>query len=165
MVPACKESGVVPFYSQFLSGLVLKCLLFAFWGIGWDLLVTATQKWIAGTQTLDMVYPASVWMFFIYGLIPVLVFPLHKLFEHFKIPYPVRILIFLVLFYAVEYLWGFTFHQLGITPWSYDWNLDPSWTLDGYITWHPIILTEWLIFIIVVYKVHNTLIEHWPAES
>lgn len=137
-------------FEEFKKGLIFRIIIFAFMGIGWDICMTFLQQAVSGRADGNALCPSSMWMFMAYGSLPFFFYPLVTLTKHFRLPYALRILVLLAVFYAVELLFGITMRSFGIMPWNYDWYLSPCWTLDGIITWHPAILAAWIVFLILV---------------
>ena len=147
----------------FWDSLTFRLFLFSFWGIGWDILVTLTQHIIAGKTDINLINPASTWMYLAYGGIALVIWPTTNVMKKFKISYVFRIIILLVIFYVIEYLFGSTMYFFGIKPWDYNWNIPASWTYNGIITWHPVILLEWIVFIVIVDCLDAVFIKSWPS--
>lgn len=147
---------------QFKEGLLFRVIMFCFLGIGWDMLMTFIQQIIAGRLRIDAINPVSAWMILAYGGIPFLFYPVSSLLRHLKLPYAVRIIVFLLVFYAVEFAFGYTMRSFGRTPWSYDWFLDPRWTFMGIITWHPVIVAMWMVFVILAEWIDFVLRVSYP---
>ncbi|MEN8131330.1 MAG: hypothetical protein ABFS45_14285 [Pseudomonadota bacterium] len=137
---------------EYTNHFALRLVLFAFMGIGWDVLMTLLQKFISGKITISAICPASAWMYFAYFALPIALYPTAWLVERFTNFYVVKILAFLMVFYCYEFAFGYTLQQFGAIPWSYDWFLDPKWTLMGIITWHPAFLVAWTIFVMLGYE-------------
>ncbi len=137
-------------FREFRQGLVFRVIMFCFLGIGWDMVMTFIQQIIAGRITIDAINPVSAWMMLAYGSIPFLFYPVSSLGRYMKLPYAGRVLVILAVFYFVEFAFGSTMRLFGITPWSYDWFIDPKWSLRGIITWHPVILAAWIVFVMLV---------------
>jgi hypothetical protein len=150
-------------FNEFKQGLVFRIALFCFIGLGWDVLMTTLQQIISGKLSINALNPASTWMFLAYGSIPFLFYPVTQFGRFLKLPYAGRVAIVLLVFYTVEFMFGFTLRTFGITPWNYDWFLDPSWSLFGIITWHPVIFAAWVVFVILVEWIDSTIRKSYPA--
>jgi hypothetical protein len=150
-------------FNEFRQGLVFRIIIFCFLGIGWDVLMTFLQQIIAGRVTINALNPASTWMFLAYGSIPLLFYPVTSFGRFLKLPYAARLAIVLAVFYIVEFMFGFTLRSMGITPWNYDWFLDPKWSLFGIITWHPVMFGAWVVFVILVEWIDTGLRQSYPA--
>jgi len=106
----------------------------------------------------NAVMTASTWMFLVYGAIPLVVFPMEKLLLKLKVPKVLGIFLFLFLFYLAEYAWGFFFHTFEVEPWNYNWYTPKRWNpKSGYISFHPVILFCWLIFVLLGRKLDQVL--------
>ena len=137
------------FMMKYKKALWLRIGVFAFLGMGWDVLMTTVQMILGGVER-NAVMTASTWMFLVYGSIPLVVFPMEKLLLKLKVPKVLDILLFLFLFYLAEYAWGYFFYSLTIEPWNYNWYTPKRWNpKSGYISFHPVILFFWLIFLVL----------------
>ncbi len=150
-------------FEEFKQGLMFRMIMFCFLGLGWDVLMTFLQQIISGKITINALNPASTWMFLAYGSIPILFYPVTRFGRFLKLPYAGRVIIVLAVFYTVEFMFGFTLRSFGITPWNYDWFLNPKWSLFGIITWHPVIVTAWIVFVILVEWIDSGLRESYPV--
>ena len=119
----------------YTRGLAFRIVLFAFIGVGWDVLMTLLQQIVSGSLDRNALCPASAWMYFIYGGIPLIFYPAVHTLKRLRFPYPARLAVLLVIFYAVEFSYGSLLRTLGIAAWDYDWFLQPAWTYRGLITW------------------------------
>lgn len=125
--------------------------------------MTFLQQVISGKVTIHALNPASTWMFLAYGSIPLLFYPVTMFGRFLNLPYAARVAVVLAVFYLIEFMFGYTLRSFSITPWNYDWFLDPKWSLDGIITWHPVILAAWIVFVILVEWIDSGLRESYPA--
>ncbi len=149
-------------FNEYRQGLAFRMGMFSFLGLGWDVLMTFLQQIIAGKVTINALNPASAWMIIAYGSIPLLFYPVTSFGRFLKLPYAARVAIVLAVFYLIEFIFGYTLRIFGVTPWNYDWYLDPKWTLSGIITWHPVILAVWVIFVILVEWIDAFLRASYP---
>ena len=146
------------FMMEYKKALWLSILLFTFLGMGWDVLMTTVQMILGGFVKRNAVMTASTWMFLVYGAIPLVVFPMEKLLLKLKVPKVLGIFLFLFLFYLAEYAWGFFFHTFEVEPWNYNWYTPKRWNpKSGYISFHPVILFCWLIFVLLGRKLDQVL--------
>lgn len=147
-----------PFLKEYKKALFLRIFLFAFLGMGWDVLMTTVQMSLGGSLDKNAVMTASTWMYLVYGSIPLVVFPMEKLLQRFRLPRILGTFSFLAFFYAAEYAWGFLFSTVGISPWNYNWYTPEAWNpSSGFVSFHPVILLFWLIFILLGRKLDQVL--------
>ncbi len=149
-------------FNEYKEGLLFRIAVFAFMGIGWDILMTILQQIISGKITLSILCPASGWMYLAYGSVPLFFYPIDRVGRFFRSPFGLRVLIFMLIFYIFEYCFGATLRHFGATPWDYNWYLDPKWTLHGLITWHPAFLAAWAVFVILGGSLDSTLRTSYP---
>lgn len=103
--------------------------------LGWCLEVvwTGLGSLLAGDARLAA--HTYLWMFPIYGM-AVLFEPVHDRLR--SLPWPVRGLAWMALFFAVEYVTGWLIRQLvGVSPWQYHgrWQVDGLIRLDYAPVW------------------------------
>jgi hypothetical protein len=145
-----------------LNGLLLKIVAFAFLGVGWDVLVTLTQQLLAGQADRNALCPASAWMYVVYGCIPLGLSPVLTRIRTGGWPYPVRILLGVAALYGFELLFAHLFAVFSITAWNYRWWLQPRWsTADGFTCWHPVIVLEWTVFVVLIDQVNQAFDDWW----
>ena len=147
------------------TGLPFRMGIFAFAGIGWDALMTLLQHVIAGTLERSLLLPVSPWMFIAYGFTPLGIYPLALLGHRLGLKYPSRLLLFLLGFFVFELLFGLSLREFDIVAWNYNWNLDPRWTLDGIVTWHPAFLISWTLFVAAAHLLDSVLRASYPSIS
>ena len=136
------------FLIEYKTRMWLRIIVFAIMGMGYDVIVTTIQKILGGKLDLNAIQTASTWMFLIYGTIPLIVYPVLVLLKKTKIPRLLIPLVFLGLFYFAEYSWAAVFHQFGIEAWNYNWYTPSAFnTANGYISFHPVIIVTWLVFV------------------
>ena len=150
-------------FKEYKQGLVYRIIVFSFMGTGWDVCMTFLQQVIAGKADQNALCPASMWMFLAYGTLPFFFYPIVSAAKHFRIPYALRVLVLLAVFYMVELVFGITMRYMNVMPWNYDWYLSPVWTLDGIITWHPVFLAAWIIFLMLVEWLDTVLRKSYPV--
>ena len=149
-------------FQEFKQGLLFRSIVFAFMGIGWDLCMTFLQQSLSGKINHNGICPVSVWMLLAYGTVPFFFYPLVSVTKHFRFHYVLRLVVLLAVFYAVELIFGLLMRSLNVLPWNYDWYLEPAWTIDGIITWHPAILGAWIICIMLVEWIDTVLRVSYP---
>jgi hypothetical protein len=145
-------------WKTFVKGLPARMIIFAFLGLGWDVLMTLLQQVIAGKLTIHALNPASAWMYLAYGGIPLFFYPVRSFGKRIKLPYVAVIAVLLLCFYLIEFIFGFTLRTFGIVPWDYTWYLPAEWTFMGIITWHPVFVAAWLVFVIIVDCIDSILL-------
>jgi hypothetical protein len=150
-------------FGEYKKGLFFRIIVFCFMGLGWDVLMTLLQQIVSGKLTIHAQCPASAWMYLAYGGIPLLFYPVTQMCRFLRFPYVLRILVLLLVFYVVEYNFGSTLRMFGIMPWDYNWYLDPIWTLDGIITWHPAFLVAWTVFVVLAGWLDSVLRVSYPT--
>jgi len=89
--------------------------------------VFSSIKRLLSERTYELKGETSVWMFPIYGLIA-FIFPLVS-FRIGSLPWFVRGLIYMLLFYIVEYVSGLVLRKLKVCPWNYP----AEYSLNGLI--------------------------------
>jgi len=150
-------------FKSYAQGLGFRVALFAFIGMGWDVLMTLLQQIVAGRVDPNASCPASAWMYLAYGGVPLIIYPAASLFKRLGLFYPARLAGLLVVFYLVELGFGSTMRTLGITPWDYNWYLQPKWTFHGLITWHPAFIAAWLVFVALMEWLDAAVRDSYPA--
>lgn len=152
MTSPAQRQSIAPQFSweRYKKGLLARMLVFAFLGMGWDVLMTFIQQALAGKLTIHALNPASAWMYLAYAGAPLFFYPVRTGAQRLGFPYPLRVLVALAVFYAAELIYGWALRSFGIMAWNYDWNLDPRWTLRGIITWHPVFLVAWSVFVMII---------------
>lgn len=157
---------MVPFLKEYRKALFLRILVFAFLGMGWDVLMTTVQMILGGSLDKSAVMTVSTWMYLVYGSIPLVVYPMERLLLKGKVPRVLGVLFFLILFYFAEYAWGFFFHALHLEPWNYNWYTPKRWNpSSGYVSFHPVILLFWMLFILLGRRLDGTLRSKFSKES
>lgn len=136
-------------FDEYRKGLLFRIVMFAFLGIGWDVLMTILQQIISGKITVSILCPASGWMYLAYCTVPLCFYPIDQTTRYLRFPFGARVLTFMLIFYAFEFSFGATLRHFGATPWDYNWYLDSKWTLNGLITWHPVFLAAWAVFVML----------------
>jgi hypothetical protein len=148
--------------SKYLKELPLKIFIFMFIGIGYDALVTFTQQVFADKIDRSAILPVCAWMYLVYGSVPVFFTPIIQYVRRF-FSYPICLLIFLALFWIVEYNIGIVFNALSIDGYSYRWWLSPIWSpSSGYISWHPAIIIEWLFYFFLIENIDVAISKFYP---
>lgn len=157
---------MIEFLMEYKKALGLRILVFSFIGMGWDVLMTTLQMILGNHLEKSAVMTASTWMFLVYGSIPLVVLPMEKVIQELKIPKLLDSILFLALFYGAEYSWGVLFHALEMEPWNYNWYTPTFWNPStGYVSFHPVILLFWIIFIQVGRVLDKTLRSKFSGES
>ncbi|RPI31868.1 MAG: hypothetical protein EHM70_10400 [Chloroflexota bacterium] len=110
---------------------------FIFFGaLGWcaEIVWTALKKRLTGqTRSWLFMGETSLWSFPLYGLIAILYEPIHDLIR--PLVFPVRGAIYLLGFWAIEYLGGWLVWKIsGEKPWDY--SSAPGGSLNGLIRWN-----------------------------
>jgi hypothetical protein len=149
--------------AEYRRGLLFRIVLFAFIGLGWDVLMTLLQQTVSGKLGTNAICPASAWMYFIYSGIPLVFYPVVGALKRLRFPYPARLIVLLGIFYLIEYGYGSLLRSLGITAWDYNWFLHPRWTSQGLITWHPAFIAAWLAFVAVMEWLDTAVRNSYPA--
>ena len=93
-------------WGDYTRHLGFRIMIFAFLGIGWDVLMTFTQQILSGKVTIDALCPASMWMFLAYGTLPLVFDPVEFGVKKLTQSYAVRIFVFLCCFYIFEFCFG-----------------------------------------------------------
>lgn len=138
------------FFTEYSRRLWMRILVFAVLGMGWDVFMTTVQQIIGGQIDRNAIQTASTWMYLVYGSIPLVVFPMEKLLKKLHIPKLMGLVLFFLLLYIAEYCWGVLFHTMDIHPWNYNWYTPEQFNSStGYISFHPIIILLWGIFIVI----------------
>jgi len=150
-------------FDDYKQGLIFRIALFAFMGLGWDVLMTILQQIIAGKLNISLLCPASAWMYLAYGSVPLCFYPIDQGTRYLKFPFGARVLTFMLVFYVFEFSFGATLRHFGAMPWNYNWYLNPKWTLDGLITWHPAFLVAWAVFVMLGGCLDTTLRKSYPV--
>lgn len=157
---------MIEFLTEYKKALGLRILVFSFIGMGWDVLMTTLKMILGNHLEKSAVMTASTWMFLVYGSIPLVVLPIENLLLKYKVPKRLGVAIFLILYYAAEFSWGFLFHAFGIEPWNYNWYTPEMWNSSaGYVSFHPVILLFWIIFIQLGRVLDKTLRSKVSSES
>lgn len=107
-------------------------------------------KGLLAERSYELKGHTSVWMFPIYGLIA-FVFPLVS-FRLGSLPWFVRGVIYMLLFYIVEYVTGLILRKLKVCPWNYP----PKYSLNGliYFPYAPL----WFFAGLGVEKIYPTVL-------
>lgn len=157
---------MIEFLMEYKKALGLRILVFSFIGMGWDVLMTTLQMILGNHLEKSAVMTASTWMFLVYGSIPLVVLPIENLLLKYNVPKLLGVVIFLMLFYAAEYSWGHMFHVFGIEPWNYNWYTPEMWNSSGgYVSFHPVILCFWILFIQLGRSLDRVLRSKFTGES
>lgn len=85
---------MVPFLKKYRKALFLRILVFAFLGMGWDVLMTTVQMILGGSLDKSAVMTVSTWMYLVYGSIPLVVYPMERLLLKGKVPRVLGVLFF-----------------------------------------------------------------------
>ncbi len=110
--------------------LFLQGMLFASMGISIEVLFTAIQQF-SSSQNSTLTGHSYIWMFPVYGLIPVILYFLYDRLGQLRlVP---RIFLYVIMVYAVEYSYG-TFLKLVIQvcPWEAEYR-QSTWNVNGLI--------------------------------
>ncbi len=138
------------FLDGYTKNLVLRIIVFALFGMGYDVIVTTIQQLLGGHLDINAIQSASTWMFLVYGIIPLVIYPVKFALKKLRIPGYSMPFIFLALFYIAEYSWATLFAKLSIEAWNYNWYTPAGFnTANGYVSFHPAIIVVWLIFVII----------------
>ncbi|MBP9022811.1 MAG: hypothetical protein KBH06_06380 [Spirochaetes bacterium] len=136
-------------FKCYFKKLWLRIAIFTFAGMGWDILMTTSQQIIAGTLTLDALNTASTWMYIPYSLMPFYFYPADFIMNKLKMKYWMRVVPMLAVFYIAELTFGSLMLYLGIEPWNYNWYIQPEWNYKGIISFYPVIVILWGIFVVL----------------
>ncbi len=108
--------------------LAFYILFFVCFGMTTEVFFTAISDFISGEGSLRLMGHTYVWMAFIYALIPILFLNIYPKVAHLSLP--VRLLIFVLFVYAIEFSAGFLLDIFtGQCPWEYT----TGWHIMGYI--------------------------------
>lgn len=146
--------------TEFGKNMRVRVIMFAMMGMGYDVLVTTLQQVLGGHLNIHAIQTASTWMLLVYGTIPFVVYPVQVFLKKIGVQRLGNPLVFLLLFYLAEYLWGTLFHQMGIKAWDYNWYTPLAFnTTNGYVSFHPRIILTWFIFVILAESLDSKLRE------
>jgi uncharacterized membrane protein len=135
---------------------------FILYGLGgWcaEIVFTATRDRVRGrVSDWKLKGTTYLWMLPIYGSIVFLYEPVHDAIRQW--PWPLRGLVYMVGFFAIEYLAGWLLKRLtGSCPWDYSqWS---RWSVNGYIRldYAPI----WFFVGLGLEPVHDFLVQLTPS--
>lgn len=111
---------------------LISFALFGCFGITVEIFFTAISDFVIaageGVYNFRLMGQSYIWMFFIYGLIALLLPPIYSRLA--KLPLLVRLLVYTLGIFTIEFITGFLLEQLtGRCPWKYQTGLH----IMGYI--------------------------------
>ena len=112
---------------------------------GWcmEIIFTSLGSFLTGDYTLTG--HTSLWMFPIYGM-AAFIFPLYQKIRFF--PIWLRVSLYAVLIFAVEFITGIILKSWNLCPWNYEhatWNLAGVIRLDYFFFWWPMLYFDLLL--------------------
>ena len=110
--------------------IALRIMCFAFLGLLIELFFTGLGPAIT-RQDWELEGDCSLWMIPVYGLLGIFVAPVSGALKKRHVPLVLRAALYMVLIFAVEYLFGALFDFLGLEIWNYSKR---PLNLHGYIT-------------------------------
>jgi len=128
--------------------------------LGWcgEIIWTATREKLSGQERgWKLRGTTYLWMFPLYGLIAPLYEPVHNALRAW--PWPLRGVVYMLGFWAVEYLTGWVLKRLiGVCPWDYS---RARWHVHGFIRldYGPV----WFLVGLGLERVHDLLVQLTPA--
>ena len=138
--------------------MVLRFIIYGILGWCGEIIWTATREKLSGQQRdWKLRGTTYLWMFPLYGLIAPLYEPLHNALRAW--PWPLRGVVYMLGFWAVEYLTGWLLKRLiGVCPWDYS---RARWHVHGFIRldYGP----AWFLVGLGLESVHDLLVQLTPA--
>ena len=110
--------------------VLLRVMLFAFLGLLIEVFFTSMGG-LLGKANFNLRGHSSLWMLPVYGLLGVLIVPVSEPLKICRIPLVVRAVIYMLLIFLVEYLFGVVFRWMGLRIWDYS---NQPLNLHGHIT-------------------------------
>ncbi len=110
--------------------IVLRVILFALLGLLIEVFFTGLGRAISRGDW-DLEGDCSLWMLPVYGLLGVCIAPISGALKQWRIPFVLRAALYMVLIFAVEYVFGVIFDRAGLEIWNYSKR---PLNLHGYIT-------------------------------
>jgi uncharacterized membrane protein len=139
--------------------VVIRFVIYGLLGWCGEIIWTALSEKVTGAQPgWRLPGTTYLWMFPIYGLIAPLYEPVHNLSRNW--PWPARGLVYMLGFFAVEYLSGWLLRRLtGVCPWDY--AARTRWHIHGLIRldYAPV----WFAVGLALEPVHDFLVRLTPA--
>ena len=151
------KTGLHP--SSLKSAMWIRFILYGLGGWCAEIVFTATRDRLRGrVSDWKLKGTTYLWMFPLYGSIVFLYEPAHDAIRTW--PWPLRGLVYMAGFFAIEYLAGWLLKRLtGSCPWDYSkWS---RWSVNGYIRldYAPI----WFLAGLGLEPVHDLLVRLTPA--
>ena len=152
------EGFFIPHPSS-LDNMWIRFILYGLGGWCAEIVFTATRDRLRGrVSDWKLKGTTYLWMFPLYGSIVFLYEPAHDAIRAW--PWPLRGLVYMAGFFAIEYLAGWLLKRLtGSCPWDYSkWS---RWSVNGYIRldYAPI----WFVVGLGLEPVHDFLVRLTPA--
>ncbi len=109
---------------------LLRVVFFACLGLLMELFFTGLGRAIS-RGNWDLEGDCSLWMIPIYGLLGVCIAPISGALKQRRIPFLLRVVLYMALIFATEYVFGVIFDWVGLEIWNYSKR---PLNLHGYIT-------------------------------
>ena len=138
--------------------MILRFIIYGLLGWCGEIVWTAAREKLSGQQQgWKLRGTTYLWMFPLYGLIAPLYEPVHNALRAW--PWPLRGVVYMLGFWAVEYLTGWLLKRLiGVCPWDYS---HARWHVHGFIRldYGPV----WFLVGLGLEPVHDLLVQLTPA--